>query len=137
MVNLDNDELTQLQEKMFHDAITAPEEQEQLILDTAKYVAQKLFFQPSQEVRVEFLDHKYAFMATHKVVDFKQIIWMVVMDMNETVEDKTLHCTRPRTFNVQAEVDNDLSMMENYRSCVSAFLRHQVGDYLPEELEDD
>ena len=136
MIHLDNEELARIQEKMFHDAITVPEEQERIILDTAQHVAQRLYFQPNKEVRIEVLDHKYIFMATNKVIDFKQIIWIVVMDENDMVEDKIRHCTRPRTFNINAEVDNNLSMMENYRACICAFLRNQVGDYMPEEMED-
>lgn len=136
MVSLiDDEELARIQQKIYNDAITMPEERERLILDTAKYVANGLYFTPEKIIKVEFLEHRYNFKGFHEVVNFKNLIKIVIVDENEMAHDiNGNEC--PRTFSICAEVDNTLSMIENYRGCICAFLRQQSGDYTPEELED-
>ena len=64
MVSLiDDEELARIQQKIYDDAITMPEERERLILDTAKYVANGLYFTPEKIIKVEFLEHRYNFKA--------------------------------------------------------------------------
>ncbi len=135
MSQYDSEELERLQDIMYQEAIAAPEEQEREIIDVSHYVADKLALGSKGKVTAEFDGHEYTFVATRRIENFKETIYVIVVDMHEKVEKNGM--VLPRTFNVSAEVDNSLSYLENLRGCVAAFLRDRIGQLRAEILPED
>ena len=126
------EELERLQDMMYHEAIEAPEEQEQEIIDVSHYVADKLALGTKSKVVAEFNNHEYAFAAIRKIENFRENIYVFVADMHEKIERNGM--VLPKTFTVSAEVDNNLSYLENLRGCIAAFLRDRIGQLRAEIL---
>lgn len=129
---MDDRELQELQERLYKEAIEVPEEQEQLIIDVADSVANQLYLGNKNNVKVEFYEHKYAFGMRTYIKDFKQYIHLLVIDAAELNA-----MGYPRTFHVETEINNDLSMLENVRASVAAFLRDSLGELRAELMDDD
>ena len=122
------EQLEELQREMYKNAVEAPEELEQQIRSAADEVSAHLFYRPDQKHGIEFNDRKYVFMATKRIINFKETIFMAVVDVSEK---------KPRVFNVQAEVDNGFSYRENLRATVEAFLRDRSGLVNVGEIDED
>lgn len=122
-----NEELARLQEQMYQDAIEAPEEQERIIIDTAKEVSQKLYFHPSQKASFEFLDKKYRCTYNTRIVNYKKTLFFIAFDESRVNVPIT----------AQAEIENDLSEIENLRAVIAAFLRNRLGLDSVGEIENE
>lgn len=118
-----DEQLAALQDKIMHDTIDAPAEMEAMIQDTAAKVARDLSLKASQTARAEFEDELYIFKATKTVINFKQVVHMVIV--NE--EHRKLGGNKYRPYTATAEIDNGFSYEDNLRAVVETFLRHISG----------
>ena len=95
----ERDQLAQLQDQMYHNMIEIPDDLEQEIIDTAKSVANSMYFNASHKTKFEFHGKNYSAAYLTRVIDYKKNILLIAFDMS-----------RPKiAINAQAEVDNDLS----------------------------
>lgn len=128
-----DEQLKELQDRIMRDTIDAPAEIEALIADIAEKVARDLTFKTSQIARIDFDDYVYTFKATKKTVNFKQVVYMVIV--NEA--HRIIGGNKYRPYTVTAEIDNSKSYTDNLKAIVETFLRHISGlGAVAEELAD-
>ena len=127
---ISDEQLAALQERIMQETIDAPAELENLIVETAERVASEIALKNGTS-RMEFQDEVYTFKAVKKIVSFKEIIYMVVV--NE--EHRKMGGNRYRPYTVTVEVDNSFSYLENLQATVETFLRHITGTVAAQELE--
>lgn len=129
---MDKQELERLQQQMYDDMIEAPTILDEQINDLAEHLGKQLTFKQKEKVKFEFLDHVYTIMYRKDIINFKEVILMIIIDESEINPQTNL----PRTYNVNAEIDNNLSMSECLRATVASFLRHQTGSLKAELMEE-
>ena len=129
---MDKQELERLQQQMYDDMIEAPTLLDEQINDLAEHLGKQLTFKQKEKVKFEFLDHIYTVMYRKDIINFKEIILMIIVDESEINPQTNL----PRTYNVNAEINNNLSMSECLRATVASFLRHQTGSLKAELMEE-
>ena len=129
---MDKQELERLQQQMYDDMIEAPTILDEQINDLAEHLGKQLTFKQKEKVKFEFLDHVYTVMYRKDIINFKEVILMIIVDESEI----NPHTNLPRTYNVNAEIDNNLSMSECLRATVASFLRHQTGSLKAELIEE-
>lgn len=127
---ISDEQLAALQERIMQETIDAPAELENLIVETAERVASEIALKNGTS-RMEFQDEVYTFKAVKKIVSFKEIIYMVVV--NEA--HRKMGGSRYRPYTVTVEVDNSFSYLENLQATVETFLRHITGTVAAQELE--
>lgn len=129
---MDKQELERLQQQMYDEMIEAPTILDEQINDLAEHLGKQLAFKQKEKVKFEFLDHVYTVMYRKDIINFKEVILMIIVDESEINPQTNL----PRTYNVNAEIDNNLSMSECLRATVASFLRHQTGSLKAELMEE-
>lgn len=129
---MDKQELERLQQQMYDDMIEAPTILDEQINDLAEHLGKQLTFKQKEKVKFEFLDHVYTVMYRKDIINFKEVILMIIVDESEINPQTNLL----RTYNVNAEIDNNLSMSECLRATVASFLRHQTGSLKAELMEE-
>lgn len=129
---MDKQELERLQQQMYDEMIEQPTVLDEQINDLAEHLGKQLTFKQKEKVKFEFLDHIYTVMYRKDIINFKEVILMIIVDESE-INPKT---NLPRTYNVNAEIDNNLSMSECLRATVASFLRHQTGSLKAELMEE-
>lgn len=129
---MDKQELERLQQQMYNEMIEQPTVLDEQINDLAEHLGKKLTFKQKEKVKFEFLDHVYTVMYRKDIINFKEVILMIIIDESEINPQTNL----PRTYNVNAEIDNNLSMSECLRATVASFLRHQTGSLKAELMEE-
>lgn len=129
---MDKQELERLQQQMYDEMIEAPTILDEQINDLAEHLGKQLAFKQKEKVKFEFLDHIYTVMYRKDIINFKEVILMIIVDESEINPQTNL----PRTYNVNAEIDNNLSMSECLRATVASFLRHQTGSLKAELMEE-
>lgn len=129
---MDKQELERLQQQMYDEMIEQPTVLDEQINDLAEHLGKQLTFKQKEKVKFEFLDHVYTVMYRKDIIDFKEVILMIIIDESEINPQTNL----PRTYNVNAEIDNNLSMSECLRATVASFLRHQTGSLKAELMEE-
>ena len=129
---MDKQELERLQQQMYDEMIEQPTVLDEQINDLAEHLGKQLTFKQKEKVKFEFLDHVYTVMYRKDIIDFKEVILMIIVDESEINPQTNL----PRTYNVNAEIDNNLSMSECLRATVASFLRHQTGSLKAELMEE-
>lgn len=129
---MDKQELERLQQKMYDEMIEQPTVLDEQINDLAEHLGKQLTFKQKEKVKFEFLDHVYTVMYRKDIINFKEVILMIIVDESEINPQTNL----PRTYNVNAEIDNNLSMSECLRATVASFLRHQTGSLKAELMEE-
>lgn len=129
---MDKQELERLQQQMYDEMIEQPTVLDEQINDLAEHLGKQLTFKQKEKVKFEFLDHVYTVMYRKDIVNFKEVILMIIVDESEINPQTNL----PRTYNVNAEIDNNLSMSECLRATVASFLRHQTGSLKAELMEE-
>lgn len=129
---MDKQELERLQQQMYDEMIEQPTVLDEQINDLAEYLGKQLTFKQKEKVKFEFLDHVYTVMYRKDIINFKEVILMIIIDESEINPQTNL----PRTYNVNAEIDNNLSMSECLRATVASFLRHQTGSLKAELMEE-
>lgn len=125
-------ELERLQQQMYDEMIEQPTVLDEQINDLAEHLGKQLTFKQKEKVKFEFLDHVYTVMYRKDIINFKEVILMIIVDESEINPQTNL----PRTYNVNAEIDNNLSMSECLRATVASFLRHQTGSLKAELMEE-
>lgn len=125
-------ELERLQQQMYDEMIEQPTVLDEQINDLAEHLGKQLTFKQKEKVKFEFLDHVYTVMYRKDIINFKEVILMIIIDESEINPQTNL----PRTYNVNAEIDNNLSMSECLRATVASFLRHQTGSLKAELMEE-
>jgi hypothetical protein len=129
---VDKQELERLQQQMYDEMIEQPTVLDEQINDLAEHLGKQLTFKQKEKVKFEFLDHVYTVMYRKDIINFKEVILMIIIDESEINPQTNL----PRTYNVNAEIDNNLSMSECLRATVASFLRHQTGSLKAELMEE-
>ena len=129
---MDKQELERLQQQMYDEMIEQPTVLDEQINDLAEHLGEQLTFKQKEKVKFEFLDHVYTVMYRKDIINFKEVILMIIVDESEINPQTNL----PRTYNVNAEIDNNLSMSECLRATVASFLRHQTGSLKAELMEE-
>lgn len=129
---MDKQELERLQQQMYDEMIEQPTVLDEQINDLAEHLGKQLTFKQKEKVKFEFLDHIYTVMYRKDIINFKEVILMIIVDESEINPQTNL----PRTYNVNAEIDNNLSMSECLRATVASFLRHQTGSLKAELMEE-
>mgnify|MGYP000737349661 FL=1 len=129
---MDKQELERLQQQMYDEMIEQPTVLDEQINDLAEHLGKQLTFKQKEKVKFEFLDHVYTVMYRKDIINFKEVILMIIVDESEINPQTNL----PRTYNVNAEIDNNLSMSECLRATVASFLRHQTGSLKAELMEE-
>ncbi len=129
---MDKQELERLQQQMYDEMIEQPTVLDEQINDLAEHLGKQLTFKQKEKVKFEFLDHVYTVMYRKDIINFKEVILMIIVDESEINPQTNL----PRTYNVNAEIDNNLSMSECLRATVASFLRHQTGSLKAELIEE-
>ena len=129
---MDKQELERLQQQMYDEMIEQPTVLDEQINDLAEHLGKQLTFKQKEKVKFEFLDHVYTVMYRKDIINFKEVILMIIVDESEINPQTNL----PRTYNVNAEIDNKLSMSECLRATVASFLRHQTGSLKAELMEE-
>jgi hypothetical protein len=129
---VDKQELERLQQQMYDEMIEKPTVLDEQINDLAEHLGKQLTFKQKEKVKFEFLDHVYTVMYRKDIINFKEVILMIIVDESEINPQTNL----PRTYNVNAEIDNNLSMSECLRATVASFLRHQTGSLKAELMEE-
>lgn len=129
---MDKQELERLQQQMYNEMIEQPTVLDEQINDLAEHLGKQLAFKQKEKVKFEFLDHVYTVMYRKDIISFKEVILMIIVDESEINPQTNL----PRTYNVNAEIDNNLSMSECLRATVASFLRHQTGSLKAELMEE-
>ena len=129
---MDKQELERLQQQMYDEMIEQPTALDEQINDLAEHLGKQLTFKQKEKVKFEFLDHVYTVMYRKDIINFKEVILMIIVDESEINPQTNL----PRTYNVNAEIDNNLSMSECLRATVASFLRHQTGSLKAELMEE-
>lgn len=129
---MDKQELERLQRQMYDEMIEQPTVLDEQINDLSEHLGKQLTFKQKEKVKFEFLDHVYTVMYRKDIINFKEVILMIIVDESEINPQTNL----PRTYNVNAEIDNNLSMSECLRATVASFLRHQTGSLKAELMEE-
>ena len=129
---MDKQELERLQQQMYDEMIEQPTVLDEQINDLAEHLGKQLTFKQKEKVKFEFLDHVYTVMYRKDIINFKEVILMIIIDESEINPQTNL----PRTYNVNAEIDNNLLMSECLRATVASFLRHQTGSLKAELMEE-
>ena len=129
---MDKQEFERLQQQMYDEMIEQPTVLDEQINDLAEHLGKQLTFKQKEKVKFEFLDHVYTVMYRKDIINFKEVILMIIIDESEI----NLQTNLPRTYNVNAEIDNNLSMSECLRATVASFLRHQTGSLKAELMEE-
>lgn len=129
---MDKQELERLQQQMYDEMIEQPTVLDEQINDLAEHLGKQLTFKQKEKVKFEFLDHVYTVMYRKDIINFKEVILMIIIDESEINPQTNL----PHTYNVNAEIDNNLSMSECLRATVASFLRHQTGSLKAELMEE-
>lgn len=129
---MDKQELERLQQQMYDEMIEQPTVLDEQINDLAEHLGKQLTFKQKEKVKFEFLGHVYTVMYRKDIINFKEVILMIIVDESEINPQTNL----PRTYNVNAEIDNNLSMSECLRATVASFLRHQTGSLKAELMEE-
>ena len=129
---MDKQELERLQQQMYNEMIEEPTILDEQINDLAEHLGKQLAFKQKEKVKFEFLNHVYTVMYRKDIINFKEVILMIIVDESEINPQTNL----PRTYNVNAEIDNNLSMSECLRATVASFLRHQTGSLKAELMEE-
>lgn len=129
---MDKQELERLQQQMYDEMIEQPTVLDEQINDLAEHLGKQLTFKQKEKVKFEFLDHVYTVMYRKDIINFKEVILMIIIDESEINPQTNL----PRTYNVNAEIDNNLSMSECLRATVASFLRHQTNSLKAELMEE-
>lgn len=129
---MNKQELERLQQQMYDEMIEQPTVLDEQINDLAEHLGKQLTFKQKEKVKFEFLDHVYTVMYRKDIINFKEVILMIIVDESEINPQTNL----PRTYNVNAEIDNNLSMSECLRATVASFLRHQTGSLKAELMEE-
>ena len=129
---MDKQELERLQQQMYAEMIEQPTVLDEQINDLAEHLGKQLTFKQKEKVKFEFLDHVYTVMYRKDIINFKEVILMIIIDESEINPQTNL----PRTYNVNAEIDNNLSISECLRATIASFLRHQTGSLKAELMEE-
>lgn len=123
-------ELQRVHDNLYELYITDPENLEKEISSVANNAARQALLS-NGAVKFQFQDNLFVAHLTEDIKGFKRVIRLVVS--NE--ESRRIAGNRYIPYTVEAEIDNNMSVLENYCTVFEAFLRHVCGAVQPEVLE--
>ena len=126
------EQISKVEQELLDKYITAPLSLEQQIKDTATQAARNLVFGDGTAV-FSFGDDN--FVAKGKVVLKDSTREIVVAISNEQHREAAGNSYLP--FSLCCELDNNFTLLENYKAVFEVFLRHITDTTLPEVLDDD
>ena len=129
---MDEERIQQIEQNLYQQYVTAPQNLEQEIESIAQEVAGKLVYGINPTVDFSFLGDPFLVRAKRLVNGSKQVINLVIS--NE--ETRRIGGSHYVPFTVTAEVDNNFSMVENYKAIIIAFLNHVSNNERPTVLDD-
>ena len=125
-----NEEIQRIHDSLYDEYIIDPENLEKEISDTADIAANQVLT-GKNTIAFHFKDNTFIARLIEDYKGFVRVIRLVVS--NES--SRAIAGNRYIPYTVEAEVDNNLSARENYRTVFEAFLRHVCGAVQPEVLD--
>lgn len=125
MTNLDR-----VHEDLYDKYIVDPEKLEKEISAVADDASKQAFL-GRDTITFQFCGNVFVARLTEDIKRFSRVIRVVISNENS----RQVAGDRYIPYTLEAEVDNNLSALENYRTVFEAFLRHVCGAIKPEVLE--
>lgn len=125
-----SDTLEEIHESLWQHYVTDPETFEKEISEIARSLATQLL-SGKKTVSFQQSDNVFIAKAIEDYKGFKKVLRLVIS--NESSRKIAGNSYIP--FTVEAEMDNNLSALENYTAVFEAFLRHISGAVQVEEIE--
>lgn len=122
--------LEKVHEELYDKYVVDPENLEKEISAVADNAANQAFL-GKDTVSFQFGDNIFVARLTEDIKRFSRVIRVVISNENS----RQIAGDRYIPYTLEAEVDNNLSAKENYRTVFEAFLRHVCGAIQPEVLE--
>lgn len=122
--------LEKIYEDLYDRYIADPDNLEKEISAVAGDAANQVFL-GRDTITFQFCDNVFIARLTEDIKRFSRVIRVVIS--NES--SRQIAGDRYVPYTLEAEIDNNLSARENYRTIFEAFLRHVCGAIKPEVLE--
>lgn len=122
--------LEKIYEDLYDRYIVDPDNLEKEIAAVASDAANQVFL-GRDTITFQFCDNVFVARLTEDIKRFSRVIRVVIS--NES--SRQIAGDRYIPYTLEAEIDNNLSARENYRTIFEAFLRHVCGAIKPEVLE--
>lgn len=126
-----NEDLQNIHNNLYEKYIIDPENLEKEISEVADIAATRVT-RGYGVISFQFKDNTFIARLAEDLKGFRRVIQLVVSNENS----RAIAGNRYIPYTVEAEVDNNLSAKENYRTVFEAFLRHVCGAVQPEILEE-
>lgn len=132
-ISLEEEKIQQIEQQLYKQYVTSPQNLEQEIETIAQEVAGKLVYGVNPVVSFSFLGDPFLVRAKRVINLYnKQTINLVIS--NE--ETRRIGGSHYVPFTITAELDNSFSMVENYKAIIIAFLNHVSNNERPTILDD-
>lgn len=125
MANLDK-----IYENLYDKYIVDPENLEKEISAVASDAVNQVFL-GKDTISFQFCDNVFIARLIEDIKGFSRVIRVVISNEGS----RQIAGDRYIPYTLEAEIDNNLSARENYRTIFEAFLRHVCGAVKPEVLE--
>jgi len=125
-----NEELQKIHDNLYDKYVTEPEVFEREIKIVSEMAAKQAVL-GNGTVEFQFGDNVFVARLTEDIKRFSKVIRLVISNENS----RKIAGNRYIPYILEAEVDNNLSLTENYKTVFEAFLRHVSGAIEPEVLE--
>ena len=130
---MEEEKIQQIEQQLYKQYVTSPQNLEQEIETIAQEVAGKLVYGVNPVVSFSFLGDPFLVRAKRVInLHNKQTINLVIS--NE--ETRRIGGSHYVPFTITAELDNSFSMVENYKAIIIAFLNHVSNNERPTILDD-
>jgi hypothetical protein len=126
------EEIQRVEQQLYQQYVTAPNDLEQTIETIAQLVAGKLVYGVNPVVDFTFLGDPFLVRSKRSITNGTHTINMVIS--NE--ETRKIGGSHYVPFTVTAEVDNSLTLLENYKAIIETFLKHVSNTERPSILDD-
>lgn len=121
-----------LQNALLKQYVVDPENLEKEIAEISALAAGQIIFSVNGTATFEFRENKFIARSRESIIGSKRCLQLVIS--NETT--RSLVGNKYIPYTVSCEVDNDFSLLDNYKAVFSAFLRHLTGTDQAEVLEE-
>lgn len=119
------EQIQRVEKELLDNYVNKPLAVEEQIQDIAKSVAGQLVFAPQRGLSYfNFLGDDFVVRSKEGFEGNKRQLYFVIS--NERT--RAVAGNRYIPYQVNCEVDNDLSILENYKAAIEGFLRHLIGN---------
>ena len=125
------EEIKKIEDHLMLQYVTQPLELEDLISKVAATVAGRLLYAPNRTASFEFMGDVFVARCKEFSGHGKKQIYFVIS--NETTREMAGNKYIP--FTLSCDVDNNFSVIDNYRAAIEGFLRHLLNRDKVEEIQ--